>query len=408
MAQGTLSWLNQDFVGKALRIGENDDSIQVHDIFTKAATDKGDNYTSQMIRVTVELSRKVGSRNVTEKKSLIIKIVPAEEKTREMVEKAGLFSTEMIMMTETLPKMNEILGNIKPFNAKGYYIQKTNPTLLIFDDLAPMGFRMANRQAGLDIDHSLMALRELARFHACSIAICEKEPKTKEIFNKGMFNNSHGPEMGQFFNSSVKSLAKEVANWSEFDPEISGKLLKLGEVAYKKGIEASQLKKDEFHVINHGDFWVNNMLFRYDNHGKVIDHIFVDFQLCVYGSPAIDLHYFLNTSVSYEVYEDSMELLLKEYINSLSNWMHLSGCKKEPLSLDALKKMLKEREMFGLIASLTVLPIVLVNKDDAKSFDEMLDANGEFQDSGYYSGKMFRHVIGKRLPNWNKRGLLDV
>ncbi|XP_043467579.1 uncharacterized protein LOC122501882 [Leptopilina heterotoma] len=408
MAQGTLSWLNQDFLEKALRKGENDDSIQVHDIFTKAATDKGDNYTSQMIRATIDLSRKVGCRNVTEKKSLIIKVVPDEKKTRELVEKAGLFGTEMIMLIETLPKMNEIQGNIKPFNAKGYYIQKSDPPLLVFDDLAPMGFRMANRQAGLDIDHSLMALRSLARFHACSIAVCEKEPKTKEIYNKGMFNSAHGPEMSQFFNSSVKALAKEMANWSEFDPEISEKLLKLSEVIYTKGIEACELKKDEFHVINHGDFWVNNMLFRYDNHGKVIDQIFVDFQLCVYGTPAIDLHYFLNTSVSQEVYEDSMELLLTEYVNSLSNWMQLSGCKTEPISLEGLKKVLKEREIFGLIASVTVLPIVLVNKDDAKNFDEMLDENGEIKDGGYYRGEIYRQVVGKRLPKWHKKGLLDL
>ena len=80
----------------------------------------------------------------------------------------------MSMVTNTLPKMNAIQGNVKPFNARGLYVQPGDPAILVFEDLAPMGYRMANRQAGLDLDHSLIAIRALARFHACSVAVCEK------------------------------------------------------------------------------------------------------------------------------------------------------------------------------------------------------------------------------------------
>ena len=35
----------------------------------------------------------------------------------------------------------------------------------------------------------------------------------------------------------------------------------------------------------HGDFWSNNILFSYDEEGKVDDLILVDFQLLNYGHP---------------------------------------------------------------------------------------------------------------------------
>lgn len=53
------------------------------------------------------------------------------------------------------------------------------------------------------------------------------------------------------------------------------KISKLHDHLYQIGIDASKPSKDEFNVINHGDFWVNNMMFKYDDNGKPIAHIFV-------------------------------------------------------------------------------------------------------------------------------------
>lgn len=78
------------------------------------------------------------------------------------------------MMTDTLDKMNKLLGPKHRISAKGLYVQKENPMLLVIEDLAPLGFRMADRMAGLDLDHCILALHGLARFHAASVALCEK------------------------------------------------------------------------------------------------------------------------------------------------------------------------------------------------------------------------------------------
>lgn len=78
------------------------------------------------------------------------------------------------MMSDTLDKMNALLEPKHRLSGKGLYVQNENPIFLAIEDLAPLGFRMACRISGLDLTHSIMALHGLARFHAASVAICEK------------------------------------------------------------------------------------------------------------------------------------------------------------------------------------------------------------------------------------------
>lgn len=76
------------------------------------------------------------------------------------------------MMTNTLRKMSELLGS--RVSAQTYYAKLERPLCLIMEDLAPLNFRMANRHTGLDKDHATLAIRGLARFHAATVALCEK------------------------------------------------------------------------------------------------------------------------------------------------------------------------------------------------------------------------------------------
>ncbi|XP_011706632.1 PREDICTED: uncharacterized protein LOC105461827 [Wasmannia auropunctata] len=172
MAAETHSWLNQCFVENMLRKSEDDNSIQVIDMFSNPVVSKGENYTSDLMRTTVEFSRDQGDRKIIEKKSIIIKPLPFEGIRRQLT--TVTFFREISMMSDTLVKMNKLLGPKHRISGKCLYVQNEHPVLLAMEDLTPLGYRLADRMTGLDLAHSILTLRTLARFHATTVAVCEK------------------------------------------------------------------------------------------------------------------------------------------------------------------------------------------------------------------------------------------
>ena len=407
MALETPSWLNLDFTERVLRISEGDSTIRVIDIFVKPATAKGDNYSSDMMRVAIEFTRNQGDNKVNQRKSIIFKFEPiVEGARRDLIAMAGVFDTEITMMMDTLKKMNDMLGYENRLGSRVLHVRMERPLCLILEDLAPLGFRMADRQAGLDLDHSLLAMRGLGKFHASSVALCEKEPKQKSNYRKGLFSDEYPKEMVAFFTAGFLALANEIEQWSELDKSYARKLRALSSRLYSLGTEAIKRRDDQFNVINHGDCWVNNMLFRYEN-GKPVQHIFVDFQMCVYTSPAIDLIYFMSTSPAAEVYKNSMDELLNEYQRTLSITMKQLSCKTTPPSVHEIKQYMREREICALMYSVTALPIMLLDKSDAKDIDKLVSADGS-HDNSAYKNPIYRKIIVKRLRKYAESGLLDL
>lgn len=79
----TPKWLDCAFMEKVLRKEENNNMVKVINMNTKPATNKGDNYTSDMIRVVTEYTCDQGGCKTKKKISLIVKITPIDEGIRK-------------------------------------------------------------------------------------------------------------------------------------------------------------------------------------------------------------------------------------------------------------------------------------------------------------------------------------
>ncbi|XP_057334053.1 uncharacterized protein LOC130673134 [Microplitis mediator] len=161
----------------------------------------------------------------------------------------------------------------------------------------------------------------------------------------------------------------------------------------------------EFNVINHGDCWINNMMIKYDEQGNIVDHVFVDFQMSRYGTPAIDLQYFFNTSVSEKVLNEHKASLMEHYQEVLSTTMTDIGCRTHPLSGEYINIMLEKTELIGVITACTAPPNVLIKKSKAEGVEKQM-ACGDANFSVFHNIAFRRRII-PRLHNWYSNGILD-
>lgn len=150
-------------------------------------------------------------------------------------------------------------------------------------------------------------------------------------------------------------------------------------------------------------------MFSYTAEGKLKDCRFVDYQLVVYTSPAIDLHYFWATSPKMEVRRDHLDTILDRYYAEL-----LSALTKLQYSLERVptrkqfRKDWNSRAFYGLVAAITVLPLVKASSREDASLEELM--GGEGNDSfrhHVYNNERYRKHMEYLLPFYDDLGVLD-
>ena len=84
-------------------------------------------------------------------------------------------------------------------------------------------------------------------------------------------------------------------------------------------IDVAEPMRCGFQVLNHGDAWLNNMMFKSDEDNNPLEVCLIDFQINFWAGPGVDLWYFLSTSVADEIKVDHFDEFIKFYHDQLTN-----------------------------------------------------------------------------------------
>lgn len=263
-------WLNKDYLENIMQKYRRDSSVKIKFIKIKPCGGNGESFASIMYRVEVVYEP-------LEKGSYIVKTLPANELA---IEKLGMGSynvqnKEMDIYKRILPELKKYLKSI---NEDKYVFPKAlavdvNNEVIILEDLAEKNFVMPDRKKGLDLIHLKMGLDKLAKLHASSLVVAEKDKNIFEKFDVGMISRATSA-FHCFFLSNMDALIHEVSEWPKYE-KYAKKLNKMKEIVLEKAFQVFDNNEGDLKVLCHGDLWTNNLMYTYDDAGNPTDVILV-------------------------------------------------------------------------------------------------------------------------------------
>ncbi|XP_058063031.1 uncharacterized protein LOC131212951 [Anopheles bellator] len=406
------SWMDRAFFEKVLRHSERDSTLAVTGCRIVPGTKPGDHFASIIFRAIVTHNKSPAEV------SLIVKTLPFEDGLKkDLLDDGYVFETETLMYTEIVPAMHKLLrsvGDQTVLGARLLYHEKLPSWVMVFEDIAKHGFEMKSKQ--LDYEESKVVFAKLARWHATSMMLADEIPAIKKLA-KGVFNLfEEKTEFLKMWQANIEILASIV-------PEIPGceqygdRILAVKEKIFKRAAtiytyDASSL----VHVLNHGDFHFKNMMFK-RTEGKLDDIMLLDFQLSVWGTPAVDLIYAMYNAVSIDTKEAHREELIYFYHQELVECLRKIGyLRRLPTLLDIQVEIMKCGHMEFLLSS-TFVPFMCVEMteimdlpEDGSGF-EMDFANTDKLAESFkkcFRTPVYVDFITKNLPKFVYKGFVDL
>lgn len=404
VVQNIPTFLNEKFFEEIL--SANQQNFKINKFSITAGSKPGDNYCSEVYRGNLNYTTSEESnKNV----SLIVKIMSYQPNRSEVMDAMQSHEKEVDFYLTVIPELNKLFKS-KNFGPKHYYSSLAPNKILVLEDLNVLGFKMCDRKFLLDLNHCKVVMSQLGTFHAASMINAKNNPRSMDKYNYGMFNSGGMANklMHGMLEKNIKALIPIFEKFGDDFKDVVDSLKKNQHKFLNKILEnCNQDLENDIAVLNHGDLWINNFLFKYEN-GTPTDTIFIDYQNIYFSSLGIDINFFLNTSPLPEVRENHREELYKIYYKSFSKALESSNYENIPTYSKVLEEI-ERKEFYGLFAALVFLPMILMEEQPENNGIEALLSEEhavQFREI-CLNGKTFQRSIKYILKRFNKNGILN-
>ncbi|KAF5269654.1 hypothetical protein FQR65_LT05993 [Abscondita terminalis] len=341
--------------------------IVILTIDTSNLLQPGENFICDLFKIVITFCE-LNSKDVRSK-SFILKRLLDDQVMKDYDQETDIINCELSVYDTILPLMEkeEYKKKIAP---QSFYSSTEPQKLIVLEDLSVLNYKTKNRQTGLNLDHCLCAIEKLAYFHASSLSIYEQNPKILEKYNVGLLFNC----------KTLVALAsvncKEILKICQKEPSLQKYSNRINEELIEKPYMITK-RNSNFNVLNHGDFWTNNLMFKSNENGRIEDVLFVDFQMVVFTSPVFDLHYFLASSPNLEVLKNHINTIIDHYYHSLCKYALVLNTKMRIPQRYEFDLDFRHKAFAGLIIAYTHMPIIKSDNRKDASFMNFVHHDGE-------------------------------